>query len=110
MAKTGGQRLPALGRVSHAPPFRFQADGRDGRIVHWVHDCRLLTSEQIQRLEFPGPSISHAKRRLMLLYQHGYLDRIAYSQGPYGAPRFVYGLGPEGATFLEHRFKVGTGE
>lgn len=87
--------------------MQFGADGRDARILRWVHACRFLTREQLHRLEFPPASTSYVKRRLMLFYQHAYLERLAVPQiGPFGSPRLVYALDTRGAQFLVHSLGI----
>ncbi len=48
---------------------------RDIQIIEAVYACRILRQDQIHALFF-GAAKSASQRRLMLLYQHGYLDRI----------------------------------
>ena len=100
------RRRPILRRDPDPPPLRFSPEGRDGFIVEAVYRYRQLTREQIQRLAFPPASTSYAKQRLMLLFHHRYLDRLAYSQGPYGAPRIVYALAERGADYVAQRLGV----
>lgn len=74
---------------------------RDLRILEWVHECRFLTREQIQRLEFGPRAASSCKRRLTLLYHGGYLGRLLLPlPGAYGASRAVYYLDRDGARLL----------
>jgi len=74
---------------------------RDLRVLEWVHECRFLTREQVQRLEFGPGSASSAKLRLTLLYHHGYLGRLFLPfPNAYGASRAVYHLDQAGARLL----------
>ncbi len=74
---------------------------RDLRIMERLHDCRFLTREQIERLEFGPRSTSAAKRRLTLLYHNGYLGRLHLPvRDAYGASRAVYYLDRRGAQSL----------
>src|SRR5688572_9440667 len=66
-------RLPRYRRSSHPPPMQITA--RDIRIVRAVYEMRFLTREQIQVLEFTPSTASYCKRRLSLLFYHGFLDR-----------------------------------
>jgi hypothetical protein len=74
---------------------------RDVLVMQWVERCRFLTREQVQRLEFGPASTSSCKRRLTLLYHHGYLGRLQLPlPGAYGASRAVYHLDRLGARYL----------
>jgi hypothetical protein len=79
----------------------MQLTDRDVRIMEWAHECRFLTREQVQRLEFRTGAESSCKRRLTLLYHHGYLGRTFLPLGnAYGASRAVYYLDQAGAHCL----------
>ncbi|MDI6872045.1 MAG: replication-relaxation family protein [Bacillota bacterium] len=74
---------------------------RDLRIMEWLHECRFLTREQIERLEFGPGATSAAKRRLTLLYHNGYLGRLHLPlRDAYGASRAAYYLDRRGAQSL----------
>jgi hypothetical protein len=80
---------------------------RDRRIISWVYKMRFLTREQIQRLEFSPTTTSYAKKRLMLLYQHGYLDRRPLPMGTgFGSSKPLYCLDSDGADWLAHAWKM----
>jgi hypothetical protein len=80
---------------------------RDGRIISWVYKMRFLTREQIQRLEFSPTTTSYAKKRLMLLYQHGYLDRRPLMMdSAFGSSKPLYCLDSKGADWLAHAWKM----
>lgn len=73
----------------------MQLTARDVSVLEHVHAYRLLTREQIERLLFPGVAPSVSKRRLTLLFHHGYLGRIALPlRNAYGAARAVYHATP----------------
>lgn len=95
-------RLPRYRRARHPPPFRLT--DRDLRILHHLHDLRLLDRAQIQRLEFTPAGTSACKRRLTLLFHHAYVDRrYAANNAPFGASRSAYCLDRTGAeTLAEH--------
>jgi hypothetical protein len=79
----------------------MQVTDRDLRIMEWVHECRFLTREQVQRLEFGTGAASSCKRRLTLLYHHGYLGRVFLPlRDAYGASKAVYCLDQAGAHCL----------
>lgn len=78
---------------------------RDREIIRQVYLYRLMTREQIERLLFPPDQgqdhptkTSIARRRLKLLYQNGYLERILTPIRPaLWATRPVYRLAEQGA-------------
>jgi hypothetical protein len=80
--RAAATRLPRYWRASVPPPMQLTA--RDIRLVRWVHEMRFLTREQIQRLEFTPSTVSYCKRRLALLFHHGYLDRKFVPTAPRG--------------------------
>src|SRR6266849_2741166 len=99
-------RLPRYQRVSQPP--RMVLTARDQEILRQVYLFRLMTREQIERLLFPPDhgqdhftKTSKARKRLKLLYQHGYLERIStpVGQGTW-AWRPVYRVGRKGAEFI----------
>jgi hypothetical protein len=80
---------------------------RDRRIISWVYQMRFLTREQVQRLEFSATTESFAKRRLMLLYQHGYLDRRPLLMDTaFGSSKPLYCLDSKGADWLAYAWKM----
>jgi hypothetical protein len=80
---------------------------RDIAIVRFVYEMRFLTREQIQRLAFSPSTASYCKRRLALLFHHGYLDRkFIPAVGSFGSTKAVYCLAPKGARLLAHELKV----
>lgn len=92
-------RLPRYQRAKSPPNFRLT--DRDLRVLHHLHDLRLLAREQIQSLEFTPAGTSSCKRRLTLLYHHGYVDRrYASINAPFGAARSAYCLDRIGAEAL----------
>lgn len=54
----------------------FRPTARDREIVRWVHDVRVTTREQVQRLLFTEGGRSRCQERLMLLVRHRYLDKL----------------------------------
>ena len=76
-------------------------------MISWVYKMRFLTREQIQRLEFSATTESYAKRRLMLLYQHGYLDRRPLLMDTaFGSSKPLYCLDSKGADWLAYAWKI----
>lgn len=79
----------------------MQLTNRDMRILERLTDYRLLTREQIQRLEFSPTSTTACKRRLGLLYHNGYVGRLALPiNNAYGATRVVYFIDRLGSNAL----------
>ncbi len=98
-------RLPRYRRANSPPPMQLTA--RDIRVVHWVYKMRFLIREQIQRLEFSPSTASYCKRRLALLFHHGYLDRkFIPTPGSFGSTRAIYALTAKGARLLAHELKT----
>lgn len=54
----------------------LQLTARDREIVHWVHDARVTTRDQVQRLLFTEGGRSRCQERLTLLVRHRYLDKL----------------------------------
>lgn len=92
-------RLPRYQRAKSPPNFRVT--DRDLRVLQHLYDLRLLSREQIQRLEFTPAGDSSCKRRLTLLYHHGYIDRrYAAINAPFGSARSAYCLDRVGIAAL----------
>lgn len=93
-------RLPVFTRSPAAPSFRLTY--RDMAAITAVQELGFLTNDQLHRLCYGGkPSgRTYAESRLKLLYQHGYLGRIAKPQLGLGAPKVVYSLDEEGRALL----------
>jgi hypothetical protein len=78
---------------------------RDKEVIRQVYLYRLMTREQIEQLLFPPDKgqdhptkTSSVRKRLKLLYQHGYLERVPAPIGPgVWAWRPVYRLAEKGA-------------
>lgn len=96
--------MPTTGRPrrSGSPSFRLQA--RDLAAVDAVHRLRVLTSEHIAALYFPGADNgvgSHCRKRLQLLAEAGYLDRREQPQTrSEGRKPYLYFLSPAGRQLL----------
>ncbi len=98
-------RLPRYRRASAPPPIQIVE--RDIAVLRWVHEMRFLTREQVQRLEFAPTTGSYCKRRLSLLYHHGYLERkFIPAQGSFGSTRAIYCLAAKGARLVAHELKT----
>jgi hypothetical protein len=83
--------LPRFSRAPDPPAFLIQS--RDLEILFHIQQFGLITRHQIQRLLFTPSTTSACKRRLTLLYHHGYVGRIALPvRNAYGAARAVYFL------------------
>ena len=103
--KSSATRLPRYRRASHPP--RMQITARDIRIVRAVYEMRFLTREQVQKLEFSPSTASFCKRRLTLLYHHGFLDRkFIPAVGSFGSTRAIYCLDRKGAELIAHELAV----
>lgn len=90
--------IPRYKRVdpSNLPPMRLT--DRDRRILEAVHAYDGMLSEgQIRSLFFTGRTATQV--RLMLLYQHGYLNRPDRRQRA-ALPAMVYWLSEKGATYV----------
>jgi Replication-relaxation len=100
---TKPSRLPRFRRVRQPPAMVLTE--RDKEIMRQVYAYRVMTREQIEQLLFlPDNGQDHptktskARKRLKLLYQHGFLERFAAPIGPGSwAWRPVYRLGRKGA-------------
>ncbi len=99
-------RLPRFKRVKQPP--RMVLTSRDQEILRQVYAFRLMTREQIERLLFPPdhgqdhPTKTNiARKRLRLLFHHGYLERIPtpIAPGVWGW-RPVYRLSRQGAELI----------
>ncbi len=107
--KSSATRLPRYRRASHPP--RMQITARDIRVVRAVHEMRFVTREQVQRLEFSPSTASFCKRRLTLLYHHGFLDRkFIPAPGSLGSTRAIYCLDRKGADLVAHELAVSPGD
>lgn len=85
----------------------MQLTARDIRIVRYMYEMRFMTREQIQRLEFAPSTASYCKRRLALLFHHGYLDRkFIPAPGSFGSTRAIYCLASKGAQLLAYELKT----
>jgi hypothetical protein len=90
------QHLPRYQRASNPPPMRFTE--RDRQILEAIHAYDgLLSFSQIQRKFFSCES--QAERRLMLLYQHQYVNRPNYEERR-RMPEMVYWLDRRGAELV----------
>ncbi len=80
---------------------------RDIRVVRAVYEMRFMTREQVQELEFSPSTASFCKRRLSLLYHHGYLERkFIPAAGSFGSTRAIYCLDRKGAELVAHELAV----
>ena len=103
--KSSATRLPRYRRASHPP--RMQITARDIRVVRAVYDMRFVTREQVQELEFSPSTASFCKRRLTLLYHHGFLDRkFIPAPGSLDSARALYCLDRKGAELVAHELAV----
>ena len=97
---SGSTRLPRYRRADSAP--RIVLTPRDIQALQHVCAFELLTREQLAvLLNFRNPDSSQLKRRLTLLYHHGYLARLYVPVlAAHGAARAVYSLDRLGAEVL----------
>lgn len=72
---------------------------RDREIIKAVHENRFLRRDQIERLFFSTTAAANA--RLLMLYQHRFLDRL-YLPVELGSSQAVYALDREGAALIAH--------
>lgn len=72
---------------------------RDREIIRAVHENRFLRRDQIERLFFSTTAAANA--RLLLLFQHHFLDRL-YLPVAVGSSQAVYALDREGARLIAH--------
>jgi len=94
MAET--HKLPKYRRVANPPVMRLTE--RDKRILEAIHAFDgMLGFSQIQQMFFSGKS--QAKKRLMLLYQNGYLNRPNREQRR-KVPEMIYWLDKRGAEIV----------
>jgi len=91
---------------------------RDVEIVKAVYEYRAMTIRQVLLLLFPpddpekGPEakLSVCKRRLHLLWQNRFLERVVLPVVPLqGAPRVIHLLGERGATLLASELGIDRG-
>src|SRR5580692_5494151 len=80
----------------------IQLTDRDREIIRLIHRHRFLRSSQIAALL--GNDSQQIRRRLQLLYHHGFLERpraqLDYYHRP-GSRHIIYGLGNKGAAMLK---------
>ena len=102
------KRLPRFRRSASPPPICLTP--RDLQILEWIHRCRFLTREQIQRLLFTPGAESSCKRRLTLLFHNSYVGRLFLPlRNAYGASRAVYYLHRAGVRLLAHTRRLEAG-
>ena len=80
-------------------PRRMYEGDLDRQIVRFVHDYRLLSQGQIERLV--GKSKSQTQRLLRRLYDHHYLERIFLPVSYFGAAPTLYILDRRGQECLQ---------
>jgi len=103
MAKniTGKNRIPRHKRVKNPPRMKLTA--RDKVLIYQVYENRFMSRRQLEKLLFPNTSACN--RRLMLLYQHRYLDRL-YKPVDFGSSQAVYALAKRGADIVAQEFRI----
>jgi hypothetical protein len=93
-------RLPRFKRVTAVAPI--QLTQRDHEMIRLVHRHRFLRSSHIAALI--SNDSQQSRRRLQLLYHHGFLERpraqLDYYRQP-GSRHIVYGLGNKGSLLLK---------
>jgi hypothetical protein len=98
-------------RAVRARPI--QLTKRDTELIQAIHRYRVLHRAHIEDLFFAGvhDEGSSARRRLNLLYQHGYLERIPrFISPPTNNPGPAYRLAQRGAVFLAERTGIAMAE
>jgi hypothetical protein len=104
-ARQSGYRYKV--RATTAPPIKLTP--RDYQILEAVHKYRVLHRAQICDLFFEGVNDEggSARRRLSLLYQQGYLERIPrFISPPSNNPGPAYRLAQRGAVILAEQRNV----
>lgn len=79
-------------------PPRIQVGDNDRRIVRYVHDYRMLSQKQLERLL--DRSRSTVQRLLRRLYDHRFLDRVFVPVNTLGSSPSLYVLDREGVMLL----------
>lgn len=82
---------------------------RDMAIVSDVHDHQVLTTHQIARVHFPDADARRARRRLLVLFRYGVLDRFR-RQTARGKLPDHWILAATGAELLAHHRGVQTAD
>lgn len=95
------KRICRYHRVKGAPRMRLTE--RDKKSVLAVYEHRFLRRDQIERLFFSQTSACN--KRLMRLYQHGYLDRI-FKPVSFGSSQAVYALDKNGSDLVAQELGV----
>lgn len=80
-------------------PYRIRLGDNDRAIIRLVHEYRLLSQGQIQRLL--GRSRSTVQRLLRRLYDHRYLERVFLPVQTFGSSSPYYILDRQGAELLQ---------
>ncbi|WDZ90581.1 replication-relaxation family protein [Nocardiopsis sp. HUAS JQ3] len=80
---------------------------RDMAIVSDVHDHQTLTTHQIARVHFPDADARRARRRLLVLFRYGVLDRFR-RHTTWGKLPDHWILAATGAELLAHHREVQT--
>jgi hypothetical protein len=91
-------------RATRAKPI--QLTPRDLDLIHAIYKYRVLQRAQIENMFFAGvhDEGSSARRRLNLLYQHGYLERIPrFVSPPENNPGPAYRLSQRSAVLISER-------
>lgn len=94
-------------RATRAKPIQLTT--RDIALLGAIYKYRVLHRGQVGELFFAGVNDegSSARRRLSLLYQHGYLERIPrFISSPANNPGPAYRLAQRGAVLLAERAGV----
>src|SRR5258706_943574 len=98
---TARQRRRRDKRLSNPAPMKLT--DRDKKIVEAVHLHRILRQDQIQALFFGHPAA--AQRRLVKLYDYGYLERhFLPTRGGMMSSHILYSLDRLGAELLRAEF------
>jgi hypothetical protein len=87
------------GRRSEAKPALLQE--RDVALITDVWRYKFLTTDQLRALHWPGRSEQATRRRLVRLFEQGYLERLRpRAQMGQGTYQWTYFLGPQGHALL----------
>ena len=98
---TSDNHKPAVKRFKRvSAPASMHLTDRDVAVLEALASHRLLSTVQLQRLVFQC-SESRVCRRLRLLYDHGFVERVSVvAQPSKGVPAFVYVLAKRGTAAL----------
>jgi len=90
-------------RFKRRPTQTFRLTERDEKVIYYVWSNRFLRPTHLHTLV--GGSFQQLLRRLRLLYDEGYIDRVRHPEAGVNAP-ILYALGNKGADVLENKLHI----